>query len=406
VWLQTTNCSVIVSFENVPFQENFGGGILDGTFINAQAELYHNGDIELRWGTASLPNPPQPNEVFVTSFFDQSFFVQESVQMTGDPFLPDGTLPEGAYPTNQCRFFKLVKPDEITDRRNLGRAEESLTTPDKASAVESALNNNMYTTPIEAFANEVDHTLTTDAKMPEAPQPTPNSERALVADADYGFVEFGTYREFPPNQNCGAFSSLIGEDNNRTMELEIALATFGRERVSLPKPFPWYGFDTNDIVVFTEMTVTFATVADPRLGDPADFSLLSAMSAGIPLSFGRPGFVPRASDDSRIIVTSDDEKLIISWENIPFNVNGGTGFVNTQVVLYFNGCIEFRWGPAELPSFDSGQDVGVFRSFVNDNTFYVQDSTFATGAPIAPNGVWQAGTWPTNQCRFFELESR
>jgi hypothetical protein len=59
--------------------------------------------------------------------------------------------------------------------------------------------------------------------------------------------------------------------------------------------------------------------------------------------------------------------------------------------------------PAEMPNFDNGQEIGEFRSHVRDFTFYAQDETLATGFPIGDDGVWSAGQWPENQCRFFEL---
>jgi hypothetical protein len=306
--LQTMNCSVIVSYENVPFQDDFAGGFLDGTFINAQVELYHTGNIEFRWGAASLPTlPPPRNGIVQSTFYDASFYVQETENVTD------------AFPTNQCRFYKLVKPVSTKRMHGVGKVEVRL------------------------------------------------------------------------SQN---------QTQPRTHMLHL-----------------WYGFDTTEIVVGTEMTVLLGPSTDPRTGSPSSdvsqsvdprtgsppFNIGTSVSAGLPLGFGRPGFIPSASLESKIIVFDDDEKLIISWEKIPFNVLGGTGFVNSQVLLYFNGDIEIRWGPAEMPNFDDSQEeIGEFQSHVRDFTFYVQDETWATGSQIGDDGVWSAGQWPENQCRFFQ----
>jgi hypothetical protein len=259
----------------------------------------------------------------------------------------------------------------------------------------------------ESYSEEGESFINADAgDFSDAIPPTRNRLRALSDDVDFGFVEFGTYTELPVNQKCEAFSPFDGMNN--TINLPIAGAPFGVQRVLLNpdvNPFPWYGFETMSIAITTEAAVLMGPSADPRTSQR--FNIAAAVTAGIPLGFGRQGFLPSASDASRIILAFDGEKNIISWENIPFNVNGGSGFMNAQVLLYLNGDIEIRWGPVELPDdFDNGEQLGFFQSSVRDVTYYVQDETVSSGAPIGDGGVWQPGEWPANQCRFLELVNR
>jgi hypothetical protein len=192
--------------------------------------------------------------------------------------------------------------------------------------------------------------------------------------------------------------------SNTTFDLPIGGSSFSLQRLFLnpANPLSWYGFDTTSVVVVTEATVILGPVA----AGPLRFNIATAVTAGIPLGFGRQGFLPSASNSPRIIAANDGVKITISWENIPFNVNGGSGLMITQVILYLDGDIEIRRGEAKLPDFDNGEQLGFFQSIIRDNTFYVQDETVTTGAPIGGGGNWEAGDWPSNQCRFFSLERR
>jgi len=89
--------SFIISWES----ETSGSGDL---IVNAQAELFSNGDIELRWG------PSAETRLYALSISagieDNSRPVPEAYPVTGFPFDGEtGVVSSNAFPSSQCRRF-------------------------------------------------------------------------------------------------------------------------------------------------------------------------------------------------------------------------------------------------------------------------------------------------------------
>ena len=87
---------LVINWENVSFFDGVGT-----TFVNAQATLHHNGNIDFCWGDGAV----EENDIFIAGLTDSS--PNSKFPVLGTPFKANGQTEEGTWPTNQCRSFKF-----------------------------------------------------------------------------------------------------------------------------------------------------------------------------------------------------------------------------------------------------------------------------------------------------------
>jgi hypothetical protein len=121
--------------------------------------------------------------------------------------------------------------------------------------------------------------------------------------------------------------------------------------------------------------------------------------------YGRPRIAvaqadlyPEAGDG--IFVKSGRRSIMVSWENVPFFINGGE--VNAQAELFANGAVNICYGEGNIPdgeSFAAGIEGG------GDLVPYFKGD--AVAIPLSDDDYFDATTgiadyiWPMNKCYCF-----
>jgi hypothetical protein len=96
IYALDTGSSFIIDFNNIVF---FGGG---GN-VQAQVELFPNGDIQIRWGQVL-----SDGSSIAVGVEDDTRVPQDAVPATGAPFLADGIAANPNMPQDQCRGFVVA----------------------------------------------------------------------------------------------------------------------------------------------------------------------------------------------------------------------------------------------------------------------------------------------------------
>jgi hypothetical protein len=93
IYALDTGSSFIIEYDNIPFYFDVGN-------VQAQVELFPNGDIQIRWGQVL-----SDGSSIAVGVEDDTRIPQDAVPATGAPFVGDGIANNPNMPQDQCRSF-------------------------------------------------------------------------------------------------------------------------------------------------------------------------------------------------------------------------------------------------------------------------------------------------------------
>ena len=346
VVFRDTGSSVIVSWEFA--------GILQGEFqLFFQAELFDNGDVELRWKAFG----PAGDLLFVAAGIEDET-VGIAYPALGLPFVEIGDGVGNEFPGGQCRRFRVETDPPVPG------VPTAPTLPPIRSPVPP-------TPPRPTSPNP---------PSPTPPAPTPPSPTPPTPTPGP--------RRYEQDSQCSPFTSLLGMSGSEVLTVST-VDNSPSARVVLSRPFRFMGSEEITTLIATQagsINLRGSTVVG-RSADPLELNSDSLIPyEHVPrISVAQTGDATVVySTTTGVMFRDTGSSVIFSWESMV--VNGVE--VKFQVELYDDGNIEMRW---------SGDSASLTVSAG------IEDMTMGVVYPLSISGFSATGVgpYPTGLCRRF-----
>jgi len=223
--------------------------------------------------------------------------------------------------------------------------------------------------------------------MTPAPNPQEPTSAPVSSPADFSFVEFGSYEQLPRNEGCGDFFSFSAEVDALQGNIVESLSDGTASDVLIEfsslnsSELVWYGFGIGSLIISRDGVIGFGRV------DEGELEISGFVAVALLDEFS---YSPGANDSARVYYAEGDTHRIVSWENMP--VENQDIIVNFQVLFFYNGDIEIKWGMAS--GIENNSSL-VFNSAIVSDSFFLDDLILAERNVVS--------AWPTNQCSRFNL---
>mmetsp|Transcript_18782 Transcript_18782/g.26482 ORF Transcript_18782/g.26482 Transcript_18782/m.26482 type:complete len:440 (+) Transcript_18782:85-1404(+) len=223
-------------------------------------------------------------------------------------------------------------------------------------------------------------------QAPHTPSPTQEPTAAPISSqTDFSFVDFGSYEMLEMNKDCGSFFYFSADPAfNEIESLSNGTENFTFVDFSSSNESVWYGYGIESFIVGRNPVVYIG-------GESLDeIDIVGIVAAAFPSNEEEASFNPGASEEAKVYYFEADDHRIVSWENLP--IESLNVVVNAQILFYYNGDIEVRWGEA------FGTENDTLSAFFVSSSFY-QSEVLA----YQEFGGSTMNDWPTNQCSRFIL---
>ena len=334
--------------------------------MNAQVELFADGEIELRWGTGFMAG-----QSMAAGVQSDSEEVYAPVTTAGGATFSNGVT--SSWPGNDgVAFFCGTIPTAAP------------TSPQPTVSAQPTLSTSPTLLPTLA-PTEFSPTLT------QAPTPLPSPAPTEPFEPSYSPTVSPTYDPTlaPPclqSPLFGTFESIANEIG--VVTLELSSVDDGTEEVALPFTFAWFGSILRSVLVSSNGQINMDDNPDDNCCD-ADPISRSSDYQGDAISVAQEDLNPEQGGS--IFFLNKTSSVVISFEGIPFFFQSGE--VNAQVELFESGGFELRWGTGFLAE--------------NQIAAGVYSPSYDVYTPVSVVGSFEEGitaAWPGNLGVVFECE--